>query len=142
MSTSNEKPCEFQDETHRFSDSNQVTYKVPKYDHKEFLFFSLQPEKDCILKAHATAQAANGGQRRRGNSMKSPMNGVICSDVSFNSSYDRHDRNISLDPSKRQVYIEMLHKKDNSSSQYLQLDFGEFLIDKKVRDRAIADRVE
>ena len=115
---------------------------MPKYDTRNFLNFSIKPEKDCIFKATATvtqAQQKGKASHKRTGSLKSPIRNT---DNSFNSSQDFYDRNLSLDPSKRQLFIEMLHKRDNSSSKYLELDFGEFLIDKKVRDRAIADRVE
>jgi len=58
MSTSNDKPGEFTDETHRFSDSHQITYKVPKYFSEKYLYLSLKPERDCILKTTATASFA------------------------------------------------------------------------------------
>jgi len=64
-------------------------------------------------------------------------------DNSMNSSNEHlADHNLSLDPSKRQVYLEMLHKKDMKLSKYLELDFDNMLIDKKVRNRAIGERIE
>ena len=63
---------------------------------------------------------------------------------SLNSSHDisAEPNKLSLDPSKRELFIEMLHKKDMKKQQFLELHFGNLLIEKKVRDRAIADRIE
>jgi len=51
-------------------------------------------------------------------------------------------RNYTLEPSQKQAYVEMLHKKDMQNVKYCSLDFGSVLVEKKVRDRAIAERVE
>lgn len=73
MSTQNEKPCEFQDETHRFSDSNQISYKVPSYEASKFLYLAIKAEKDCILTTTATVTSQHRGTRHRTNSLKSQM---------------------------------------------------------------------
>lgn len=50
--------------------------------------------------------------------------------------------NLGLEPGKKENYIEMLHKKDMQNLKFCELDFGSVLIEKKVRDRAIQERIE
>ena len=46
-----------------------------------------------------------------------------------------------LEPNK-EAMIELLHRKDKQKLEFCELNFGAAFLDKKVRDRAIADRVE
>lgn len=63
--------------------------------------------------------------------------------TSLNSSQEsiKHAK-LSLEPSRRQKQIQELHKRDMQNIQFCQLNFGTFLRDKKVRTRAIEERVE
>ena len=57
--------------------------------------------------------------------------------------YDHDEtKNLSLEPNKRQAFIEELHKKDMKNLSFCKLDFGNLLAEKPVRDRAIADRIK
>ena len=42
----------------------------------------------------------------------------------------------------KEAMIELLHRKDKQKLKFCELNFGSAFLDKKVRDRAIADRVE
>ena len=47
-----------------------------------------------------------------------------------------------MEPSKKTAYIELLHKKDMQNVRFCELDFGSAIIEKKVRERAIAERID
>ena len=68
----------------------------------------------------------------------------MSSDHSFDStSMERAElKNLSLEPSKKQAYIELLHKIDMQNVNFCELDFGSAITDKKVRDRAINERID
>lgn len=55
---------------------------------------------------------------------------------------DFNELNAWLEPGKKEAYIELLHKKDMKNVKFCELDFGSAIIEKKVRDRAIAERID
>ena len=105
MSAENEKPNPFKDEMHHFSDSNTntITYKVPKQTTLPFLYLHLKPSEDCILRVIASAcdkpiHSMFGSHAHMKNLRRS-----ISLDV---------NNNLSLLPGQKTILTEVLHKRD------------------------------
>ena len=137
MSTQNEKPCPFKDELFRFADSNTVLHKIARQNSDAYLYLLLKTEQDCVLRATAAVTVQQPKTRR--SSFVGSQNSSMDSSVAET----RDNKRNSYDPSKKKAYIELLHKKDMQNVKFCALSqFGDILIEKKVRDRAIKDRID
>ena len=137
MSSENSKPDPFNDDVFlRFADSDTITHKISRYHtERKFLYISIETKQDCLLKGTAITSYNPDSSRhllinnRPGSTAK----------ISLGRS---EFRQLSYEPGKKDAYIDMLHKKDMANVNFCDLSrFGETLIDKDVRDRAIRERI-
>ena len=140
MSTEHDKPCPFKgDVFQRFSDSDTAVYKISRYrKDRKFLYVKLEVQQDCLLKVTVSA-LFNADLTHRMSVTRGSRPSSMQETFKLG---ETEARQLSYEPGKRQAYIEMLHKKDMQDVNFCDLSsYGEALIEKNVRMRAIGDRI-
>ena len=151
-STRAQEPNPFEDELLSFVDSNVITYKHPKKfenaPDQKLLYLRIKAEYDCILIAtakitHESKKSNNFLSSANNTQMKfnSTQEGFFPNNT-INNDSDQRAMNLSSTKNLRQSNIDFLHKEDMKNVSFCQLDFGNAICKKQVRDRAIANRID